>query len=153
AISVQPDKEQSRAAIDDFVASYNTIVKAINTQFTYNDATKSAGVLAGDSSLRMVQQQLLTAVSYSVEDNGGVGSLASIGITVANDGTLTVDGAALDDAIASSYPALQNFFQATTPAGFARSMADALGSLTDSTEGPLNIELKGLADSRSSLAD
>ncbi|HWP85367.1 MAG TPA: flagellar filament capping protein FliD [Terriglobia bacterium] len=153
ALSVTPDRAEARGAIEEFIASYNALVQAVNAQFSYNAETQQGAPLAGDSSLRLVQQQILSLASYSVAGNNGMETLASLGITVSNDGTLSADSAKLDDALSSNFASVQNFFQSLTPAGFARNFSTALAVLTDSVNGPLHIALKGIEQSNSSLAD
>jgi len=153
SLSIQPDPTAAKAAINDFVTSYNAVIGAINAQFTYDATTKKAGVLAGDSSLRVVQQQLLNDVSYTITGNDGITSLYSIGLGLANDGTLTVDTVKLDDALSSNFAAVQNLFQSTAPVGFSRNASTDLANLMDSVNGPLNIALNGNTQTQTSLAD
>jgi flagellar hook-associated protein 2 len=152
-ISVSPDNTESRGAIDDFISSYNALVKAVNAQFTYDTSSQKGAPLAGDSSLRLIQQQILSLISYSVSGNNGLETLSSLGITVSNDGILSADSTKLDDALSSSFADVQNFFQSITPAGFARNFSTSLATLTDTVNGPLHIALKGIEQSNATLAD
>jgi len=144
-LSVSPDISQATQAIDNFVTDYNQLVQDINNQFTYNTSTNSAAPLSGDSGLEMVQQTILQDVAYSMAGNSGITSLASLGISMNDDGTLTVDSGTLSNALNSNFAAVQNFFQSTTPAGFAANFANDLTSLTDPATGPLNAESNGIS--------
>ncbi|MBI1749432.1 MAG: flagellar filament capping protein FliD [Acidobacteria bacterium] len=151
-LTVKPDTAKAKEAINDFVTAYNALTQAITTQFTYNTTTKTSGPLAGESALRIVQQELYTDVAYSITGNNGYVSLSTIGVNMNNDGTLTVDSTKLDGALATNFTDVKNLLQTATT-GFAVNFASSLTNLTDSTNGPLNIALKGYADSQTMLAD
>jgi len=141
-LDVAPDKAGATQAINEFVSSYNALIQAVNAQFTFNPATNTAGPLAGNSSLRSLQSSLLLDVTYSIEDNNGVVNLASMGVNMANDGTLNVDSTKLDDVLANKFSDFQNYFQsAGAVTGFANNFAADLTGLTDSTKGIINANL------------
>lgn len=150
-LSVSPDVSQVTKAINSFVSSYNTLIQDINNQLTYNTSTGSAGTLLGDASLEMVQQTILQDVAYSLSGNSGYTSLASLGISMNDDGSLTADSGTLSNALNSNFAAVQNFFQSITPSGFAANFANDLNHLTDPSEGPLNAESNGIAQEASDL--
>jgi flagellar hook-associated protein 2 len=150
-LSVSPDTTQTTTAINNFVTDYNQLVQDINNQFTYNTSTGSAGALLGDSSLEMVQQTILQDAAYSISGNSGITSLASLGISMNDDGTLTVDSGSLSNALSSNFAAVQSFFQSTTPTGFAANFANDLNSLTNPATGLLNAESNGIAQEVSDL--
>ncbi|MCH8267774.1 MAG: flagellar filament capping protein FliD, partial [Acidobacteria bacterium] len=152
-VTVQPDTTQAREAIDDFVDSYNEVITAINAQFAYDAENDSAPPLASDSSLRLVQTQILTASVYSITGNNGLVNLGSIGVSTQDDGTLLVDGSKLDGYLSTNFTDVQNLFQSQSPAGFAENFSTEIIALTDSIDGPLHLALKGVADSKSSITD
>jgi flagellar hook-associated protein 2 len=139
-LSVSPDTDQATTAINNFVSSFNTLIQDINSQLTTNTSTGSAGPLLGDSSLEMVQQTILQDVATNISGNDGYTSLASIGVTMNDDGTLSVDSGTLSNALSSDFSAVKNLFQSTSPAGVATTFANDLNNLTDPVEGPLNAE-------------
>jgi flagellar hook-associated protein 2 len=120
-------------------------VSAINQQFTVDPTTNTEGPLGSDSALRSLQSSLLNDVTYSVSGNSGLVNLASLGINMNNDGTLTVgttpSGQSLSDVIAANPSAFQNFFQNASQTGFANSFNNDLTNLTDPTEGVLNADI------------
>ena len=149
-LEVSPDTSQAATAINNFVSDYNTVISSINSQFTYNTTTGTAGALLGDSAAELVQSTLLSDVAASVTGNGAISSLASLGITMNNDGTLTVDSSQLTNALASNSQAVQNFFQTATT-GFAQQFSSDLTNLTDPTKGAIAVDLNGINSSVSSL--
>ena len=152
-VTVQPDTTQAREAIDDYVDSYNAVLTAINAQFTYDVENDSVPPLGGDSSLRLVQTQILTASVYSITGNNGLVNLGSIGVNTQDDGTLLVDGSKLDGYLSTNFTDVQNLFQSQSPAGFAENFSTEIIALTDSIEGPLHVALKGITNSKSSITD
>ena len=150
-VGVASDTNGAVQAVNDFVSAYNTAIQDLNAQFTYNSNTKTGGPLSGDTTARMVQQQLLSFANYAVAGSGSFATLGSLGISMNNDGTLSVDAAALNNAVSSDYTDFQNFFQGTS--GFATYVSNQLGPLTDPTEGAFYVELKSDQSSFQDLQD
>lgn len=150
-VTVGSDTAKVRQAVNDFVSAYNTVISAINTQFTYDQTSKSAGPLAGDSSLRVVQSNVLQDAAYSITGNNGFVNLQSLGVKMQNDGTLTVDDTALTDVLGNHFTEFQNFFQGLSPVGFAYNFSTDLMGLTDTTNGPLNVDLKSIKNTQNML--
>src|SRR5581483_10244367 len=140
-LTVGPDVNAAKQAVSDFVSAYNAVVKGINSQFACDATSGQAGVLAGDSSLRALQSSMLSDVTYAITGNNGMVNLASMGVDMANDGTLSVNDAELTDSITSHFSDFQNFFQSAGQDGFANNFGADLTALTDTTQGVLNIEL------------
>ena len=151
-IAVSPDTTKVTQAVKDFVTAYNTIIQDLSSQFTYNTSTNSAGPLAADAGARMVQTELLSAVTYTGTGNS-INTLAQLGVSMNNDGTLTVDDAKLSSAVNSDFAGVQNFFHPATGTGFAASLKAQLDPLTDPTQGAFSIELKGMSDGQKSFQD
>jgi flagellar hook-associated protein 2 len=150
-LTVSPDTARAQQAVNDFVSAYNSVTTAINNQFAVNETTHSPGVLAGNSSLRSLQSSLLSDVTYSISGNKGLVNLASIGVNMANDGTLSVDSSKLSDAVTSQFSDFQNLFQSLSQNGLALNFAADLKQLTDSTRGSLNLNLTELASTQRML--
>jgi flagellar hook-associated protein 2 len=150
-ITVEPDTTQAADAIESFVDSYNAVVGSINSQYAVN-SSGSEGVLAGDSMLQSLQSSLLNMVSAAVGNNGQYTNLESMGIEMQNDGTLQVDSTTLSDALSSSYSEVQNFFQSTSPAGWAETAGQQMTQLTDPTKGPVAADISGLQQSNTDLS-
>jgi len=104
------------------------------------------GPLEADGSLREAQQALLSAVAYSVTGNNGVVNLASVGVNLNNDGTLSVDSGALSSALSGNFVAVQNFLQSTSN-GFAGNLSSALTNLADPGIGILGLDAQGISQS------
>jgi flagellar hook-associated protein 2 len=148
-ITVGPDAGQATAAINNFVSAYNSVIGILNTQFTVDPTTNTEGPLGSDSTLRSLQSSLLKDVTYSITGNSGLVNLASLGIDLNNDGTLTVNQVATDthpslsNVLAISPGAVQSFFQNVSGTGFANNFNNEAFNLTDPTNGIVNVDLAG----------
>ncbi|MGA2001844.1 MAG: flagellar filament capping protein FliD [Terriglobales bacterium] len=144
-VTVGPDTTSITNSIDNFVTEYNTVISDINTQFTINASTSQEGPLGSDTDLRVLQSSLAADVTYTTTDSTSVSSgftnLAALGITMNNDGTLSVDSSTLSDALSSNPAAVQNFFTNTNSTGFADNMNTDLANLTDPSTGILTEDL------------
>jgi len=144
-ITVAPDITDIGNAINNFVTDYNKVIGDINTQFTVNTSTDREGPLGSDTDLRILQSSLANDVSYATTDSlsqsSGMSNLAAIGITMNNDGTLSVDSSTLDDALTSNPAAVENFFTNSNGTGFADNFSNDLNNLTNATTGVLNADL------------
>lgn len=163
-LTVGPDVGQMTTAINNFVSAYNQVVTDINNQFTVNPLTNAEGPLGSDSALRTLQSILMKDITYSTSGNSGLVNLASLGINMNDDGTLTVGtnaaGQSLSQVIGANPAAFQAFFQNTSSTGFANLFHTDLTNLTDPTEGLLNVDLaqnktqqRNLSDSISNFQD
>jgi flagellar hook-associated protein 2 len=145
-LTVGPDTNQITGAINNFISAYNNVVSTINTQYVV-DPTGSvpAPPLLGDPSLSAVQSSMLNDAAYAISGNNGYVNLASLGINMNDDGTLTLgsnaQGQTFAQVVASDPAAVLNFFQNASGTGFANSFNTDLNNLTDPTSGPLNVDL------------
>jgi flagellar hook-associated protein 2 len=156
-LSVGPDTSQAVNAINNFVSAYNQVINDINQQFTVNAGTNSQGPLGSDPALRSLQSSLMSDVTYAVSGNSGIVNLASLGINMNDDGTLTVgntpSGQSLSQVAASNPQAFLNFFQNASSTGFANLFNTDLVNLTDPTAGVLNLDLAQNSTQQQSLSD
>lgn len=140
-ITVSADTSDETTAITNFVDAYNQVVEDMNNQFNYSSSTDSQGPLASDAGLRTLQTSLMADVTYSnLSNSNGLVNLASLGINMNNDGTLTVDSQTLSNELSSNPSAVQDFFQ-NSATGFATNFNADLTNLTSTTTGPLNVDI------------
>jgi flagellar hook-associated protein 2 len=99
-------------------------------------------VSRAQSKSRRVGLQLFGEATYSTGGNNGITGLASIGVTLNGDGTLSVDNSKLTDTLTNHFTDFQNFFQsASGQTGFAQKLSTDLQNLTDPTQGLLNVAI------------
>ncbi len=148
-VTIAPDTAQASQAIASFVGAYNTAIGDVNAQYTVS-ATNEEGPLSGDSTVQMLQSALLSAASYSGGGNG-VSTLADLGISMNNDGTLSLDSATLTNAIQNNFAAVQNFMQGASSNGFVTSLNNQLNTLTDPTSGAFTVDLQSISSENKDL--
>jgi flagellar hook-associated protein 2 len=148
-IAVSPDTQAVLDAVKTFVDDYNATMKQINAGYAVDTTNMTAGPLIGDSSADIVQQQLLNMATYSVTGAGNYSTLASLGITMANDGTLSADTTKLTSAVTGNFQNFKAFFQGTS--GFGTFFAQQLTQATDPTQGALSLDLKSISATNQSL--
>ena len=157
-LTVGPDTAAATNAINSFVDAYNSVIGIINQQFTVNPTNNTQGPLGSDSTLRSLQSSLLKDVTYSITGNGGLVNLAALGIDLNNDGTLSVNQVATDthpslsNVLAENPSAVQNFFENASSSGFANNFNVDLFSLTDTTDGIVNLDIAGNKSQQRALA-
>lgn len=142
SLSVSPDASQAASQINQFVSDYNTLIGDLNTQYTFTGS--SEGPLATDSTVRNLQSAVLDALDYTYTPASGtttVPNLSSLGITVNNDGTLSVDSGTLQSALQNNFSDVQSFFQGAALNGFANSLDQQLTSFIAPGDGAFTVDL------------
>jgi len=145
-LSVSPDTSQASTAINQFVSDYNTLISALNTQFTYTSGS-GQGVLAEDPTVRNLQTVLLGALDYTYTPASGtttVPNLTALGITVQSDGTLSVNSTQLQNALQNNFSDVQSFFQGSALNGFANSLDQQLTNFTSPADGAFTVDLQSM---------
>jgi len=128
----------------------NTAIKDINTQFAIASDGSGGGPLEADGSLREAQSALLTAVTFSNTGNNSISNLESLGISLNNDGTLSVNQGALATNLSGHFSDVLNFLQSSTN-GFAKNLDTLLTNLADPSAGTLGLDAKSLAQTSQDL--
>jgi flagellar hook-associated protein 2 len=144
-VGVSRDVAAVKTNITALATAYNDVVKFINERNTYDTATKKGGIFFNEPTVRGVLTQLRTALSSSVAGLSSVSTAGEIGFKTERDGTVTIDDAKLDSALASSYPAVKNLFiNQTSSTGIAQLVNNAVDVLDDAVSGALTLRKNGL---------
>ena len=156
SMNVAPNTSQASNTINQFVSDYNTLISALNSQFS--DTGSGQGVLAGDPTVRNLQSELLGALAYTAAPATGsssttVPNLTSLGITVNKDGTLTLDNSTLNTALQNNFGDVQNFFQGSALNGFANSLDQQLTSFVSPANGAFTVDLQSMSTEYNTLQD
>ena len=154
SLTVASDASQVSTAINQFVTDYNTAIGLVNTQFNVDSTTNSQGVLGTDSTVVSLQSALEQAFNYVYTPATGTTSVSTIGdlgITMANDGTLSVDSATLNSALTNNATDVQNFFEGTALNGFANSVYNTLNNYTSPANGAFSVDLNSMAATNTDL--
>ena len=131
-IAVSRDDEPAKKAIDDFAKAYNELNSLIRSQTNYDSASKKAGALNGDSSVRSIQTQIRGVFANPISGLDGAKMLSEIGLSFKSDGSMVVDSTKLGEALAD--PALkvsQLFGGNGSVNGFAKTLESSIKSILD----------------------
>jgi flagellar hook-associated protein 2 len=151
-IDIAFDTQRVGQAINDLVNSYNSLLSATNAQFAFDPGSGSSGPLAGDAALRTLQEQLMWTIGNTKVPSNPIPTLRSLGIAMNDDGTLTVDNDKLNALLSSQFQDVKTFFQ-TPGNGFGTQLGELMDDLTDSVNGPLVVDLKGISASEQELTN
>jgi flagellar hook-associated protein 2 len=149
-LNVAPDTSRAKQAVKDFVDTYNVVANSIRSQYAVDPNTNTAGALASDNTLRSLQASVLSDITYSITGNNGITGLASIGVNMNDNGTLTLDDSKLAGVLTNHFAEFQNFFQ-LAGTGFATHFSADLKSMTDATTGTISLELSGIKSTQTML--
>ncbi|MGA2509762.1 MAG: flagellar filament capping protein FliD [Candidatus Acidiferrales bacterium] len=151
SLSLSPDASQATSAVNSFVSAWNTVVQDLNSQFNVASDGTGGGPLEADNTLRGIQNQLLSAITTSVAGNNGLVNLASIGVNMNTDGTLTVDSGVLSNAVSNNFSSVQSLLQGT--GGVATILSSTLNQITDPTQGSITLDLQGMSQQNQDLTN
>lgn len=98
-VTVGQDKDSVKKSITDFVTAYNSLMTMLRDNTKYDDSTKTAGTLQGDSTAVNLQAQLRNVTSSGSTLGGAYARLADLGLNIGTAGTITVDDSKLTSAL------------------------------------------------------
>jgi flagellar hook-associated protein 2 len=116
SLTVARDTTSINTAVSSFVDAYNALASQIKSRSAYGTNGSAGGALAGDGTLRAMQDQLLS-IFNTPATGGTLTSLAQVGIAFQKDGSLLLDSSQLDSAIATNFSDVTNLFSSSS--GFA----------------------------------
>lgn len=97
-------------AVNDFVSAYNELLSEINdataasgSSLASSSSSSTAGPLQGNSALRSLKQQLSQLTTTPLNASGTIRTLAQLGVSTAQDGTLSVNATTLSNML-TNYP-------------------------------------------------
>lgn len=152
SLEIAADNANVRAALQGFIATYNSALGALRTASAFNPETRIGGPLVGDSAVRGLQQALRGVVGNAFSE------LSALGVRSAKDGSLTLDVAKFDEALASRPSAVADLFRKSSADSLGARLAARLDGavaantgLLESRTKALNDRLKGLQTDRERL--
>jgi len=148
-LTLSPDANQATSAINQFVSAWNKVIQDLNGQFDVSSNGTGGGPLEADNTLRSVQDQLLSSITASVAGNNGFVNLATIGVNMNQDGTLSVDSGVLSNALSNDFSSVQNLLQGA--GGVATFLSTTLNQITDPTQGSISLDLQGMSQQNQDL--
>jgi flagellar hook-associated protein 2 len=155
SLTVASDASQVSTAVNQFVTDYNTAIGLVNAQFSFSTSSGSEGALASDPTVRSLQSSLEQALNFVNTPSSGtttVPDLSALGITQNTDGTLNLNTATLNNALANNATDVQNFFEGSALNGFAASVTNTLNSFLEPANGAFTVDLSSISSTSSNLS-
>lgn len=153
SLTVGPDTTSIQTALNSFISAYNAVMTTLNGDITDTTSTDSSGnstvtrgALAGDVTVMNLQMSLQNDVMSAVSSaqSGNPNTLSAIGITLNNDGTLSIsDQSKLTDALTSNPSAVEDLFNSSS--GVAVQLNTLMQEFTD-PGGVMDQEINGAQD-------
>lgn len=149
-LTVERDTAAASKAVGDFVTAYNELYTAMKNSFAY----KSGSALAGDPTLRGLQQQMREIVATAAT-GGTYANLFEVGVSGKSDGTLQLDSSKLASVMSSNFADVAALFSSASGFGtrFDNWSTTALGTggAFDSRTTTLNDALRKIGDDKAAL--
>jgi flagellar hook-associated protein 2 len=132
SLSVQRDDAAIQKKAEGFVTAWNALAQQIAALGRYDATTKTAGPLLGDSMLRGIDTQLRRMLGEPVPGTTGeYRTLTSLGIEMTETGTLKLDAAKFQKALAADPDAVSRVF--SSGSGVAVRISEYLGERLSAT--------------------
>jgi flagellar hook-associated protein 2 len=149
-VTVSNDTGGVQGKVQTFISNYNGLLSKMASLSGYVAATKTAGPLQGDPLVSELQTQM-RRLAQSVISSAGTtyDRLASVGITTAVDGTLSLDATKFTAAQTANPGAMAALFSGTT--GVATKFKTALDSHLATTTGDLDARNNSITARRKDL--
>jgi flagellar hook-associated protein 2 len=152
-LTVAADTATQVTDIENFVSQYNAVVSTM-TSLTSFDSSAAAGSqggpLLGDSMLDAVQNGLGNIVSSGIAGAAAGTTLASLGITLNSDGTMSVDTIALTAAVQYNPNQVAAVFNTST--GIAAQLNTTISAYT-TTGGIIDLRTDAITTDLDSIKD
>jgi flagellar hook-associated protein 2 len=154
-LTVGQDTGSLKTAITAFVTAYNNFITTAASLTSYDSTASTQGALLGDSMMNTIKNTISSTISAGIGSGAGKVNLASIGISLQPDGTLSTDDNALSAALTSNSAGVSKLFNATD--GVAAQLNNSLtsflatGGLIDTRTTALNDDLTSIAGQQTQL--
>jgi len=99
-LTVSRDYSGVQTAVEGFVKAYNDAATMLADLLSYDPATKKAGALQSEGTVRSIQNQLRNAMTNLITGlPGGLSSLSDVGVAFQSDGSLKLNSVTLQSAL------------------------------------------------------
>ncbi|HEY4014490.1 MAG TPA: flagellar filament capping protein FliD [Polyangiaceae bacterium] len=154
-VSIASNPSTIEQNVQAFVTAYNAVINAGHTDTGFGTTAASNTLLQGDSAIRSAVDQMEALAGGEVAGTTGTyTTLDSVGISLNEDGTLSLDTSKLDAALASDPTSVERLFVTDTSNGSQGVMgviSSTINSLTTGTSAALNAEVAGYGTENTNL--
>lgn len=145
-LAVSLDNSGVQANVQALLDGYNDMVRAIDAQTKISTDASGApqlGAFTGDVVPQVIRRSLASTIATSV--GGAVGTLSQVGITTQRDGTLSLDAAKFQQALATDPQAVSDLIAGTSSRdGIADLLSTKLTAMTRAVTGTIAAREDGL---------
>ncbi len=146
-ITVAQDTASISKGVSDFISAYNNVVSTIRVQTLYDEASKTAGPLQGDSTAKSLLSQMRNLITSDSTATTSFSRLFDMGIVTNTDGTLKMTSSKFNDAMGSKLADMQKYFANSDDVvaakngmgqrikNLASQILDTNGAIANSTDG------------------
>lgn len=155
-ISASEPPTTTRELVTEFIDAFNSLKKGLNTATAPGLDGVQGGPLAGNRAIRDMVSKLARMSSETLSSTGPFRTLADIGVRTARDGTLELDSAAYDRAIALDPDAVASMLDPLEPDANNPGIAGTLDKIRDTLQdsnGPLALAKKRFDEINTKLAE
>jgi flagellar hook-associated protein 2 len=146
-------------ALSDIVSSYNSLLKTLQTQMTWNsDVTKRGGLANDPIANGLLDQMRLLSTNPITLANGKTVTMADVGVRTNTDGSLEVDTQSLNTAMTNNPGLLESVISSGTSAGALERFSSVCTVITAPTSDlqtlsntTTNTDLAKIADDETAL--
>jgi len=131
-ITAKTDRSPVISALSGFVSAYNELASALSLH-----RGEAGGSLTGSGVVLDLARQLMSLIGVS--RNGAIGNLANLGITLDQDGVMSLDSSVVNGMDAESFGQALDFLSSTTDG--LGSMAASFESYSDPVSGTIQSEI------------
>jgi len=144
-VSVDMSGENATASVKTLVDDYNKFRTRLEDLTAYNADTDQASTLTGDAAALRLDMDLSYLLSGQFSGAGSTESLAQIGISLKDDGTLALDEDKLNAAYAADPQAVKQFFT-TKDTGFSAKLDTLIEQLCGEDNSLVSNRINALTD-------
>ncbi len=148
-VTVASDGTALKSKVQAFVSAYNDIVSTTHAATGFGSQKASNTELAGDRALRGALDRLARIVASAVPGTTGrYTTLSSVGVNLQNDGTLKLNDATFNTAVAADPQAVSKLFVTDTRIGATGAMstfASTVDALTGTVSSPVRARINSLS--------
>jgi flagellar hook-associated protein 2 len=131
--------------VQNMVTDYNTFHSLLTKETQYDTTTNTASLLSDDPTAMQLDTQIPNLLSGLIGGSGSIQSLAQLGVTFNQDGSLAFDSTALQNQYASNPDAVKQFFT-QSGSGLAVQLDNLIESLAGQTNSLLSQRMTSLSD-------
>jgi flagellar hook-associated protein 2 len=151
-VTVSSDPDAIEEKVQAFVDSFNAIVSFIDVQTVFNADEDIKGAFVGESSVRRVNDGIVSLVTQSFDDlDQDYNALSLIGISTDGDGKLELDSDTFQEILLDEPDQVADLF--TDENGFIEAMLEKLDLYVDPYDGSLEVRKDSLDDRIEDMED